>query len=104
MRRWSEMLSFYAGVKCCLFTIKRQHFTPASLFIFGRQTDVTVLLRRETQAKISQQKDVIHKNILLAPATVIITEGRTNDEPIAEKVTQQKDTPASKTGKTQLRY
>ena len=38
-----------AGVKCCLFTIKRQHFTPASLFIFGRRTDDTVLdtLRRK---------------------------------------------------------
>ena len=32
-----------AWVKCCLFTIKRQHFTQASLFIFGRRTDVTVL-------------------------------------------------------------
>ena len=26
-----------------LFIVKRQHFTPASLFIFGRRTDVTVL-------------------------------------------------------------
>ena len=32
-----------AGVKCCLFIVKRQHFTSASIFIFGRQTDVMAL-------------------------------------------------------------
>ena len=36
-----------AGVKCCLFMVKRQHFTPASLFIFGRRTDVMALVNRE---------------------------------------------------------
>ena len=44
-----------AGVKCCLFTIKRQHFTPASLFIFGRRTDVTVLMSRKTRLKYANQ-------------------------------------------------
>ena len=33
-----------ASVKYCLFfLVKRQHFTQASLFIFGRRTNVTVL-------------------------------------------------------------
>ena len=33
-----------AWVKCCLFIIKRQHFTQVSLFILGWRTDVTVLV------------------------------------------------------------
>ena len=34
-----------AWVKCCLFIVKRQHFTQASLFIFRRRTDVMALVQ-----------------------------------------------------------
>ena len=33
-----------AWVKCCLFIVKRQHFTQASLFIFRRRMDIMALV------------------------------------------------------------
>ena len=41
-----------AGVNAVFLIVKRQHFTPASLFIFGRRTDVMALVVPDKPQKI----------------------------------------------------